>query len=466
VTATYFDTVVDRLRAFLPALIEEMERQVPYASVAVFANTTTRIRVDVTNEDILLDPPLIGAVITVYDGVRLWEHATHVLDNDHLRDKARDLVARALPVKKGPALQLGAMRTGHYTVPDVLRRPHDVPLQEKLELCKERLSFTRALDPRLVNAICDYRELREQKLFVDRSANVSQDLTRLSLHGILIAADKGEQDYDLAACSTTGGFEQLRLTDEQLREAKDNVIQLLTAERIAPGLWDCITTPSVSGLIAHEAFGHGTEIDMFLKDRSKGKEFLGRPVAAPIVTMYDDPTVAGAYGSHFIDDQGMPATRTPIIENGVLVQGIGDLYATSVAGLPRTSNGRRESYLRKAYTRMTNTYFAPGAHTLEEMMADVEHGVYLVSGESGMEDPKSWGIQCTIHMGKEIKHGQFTGKVFKSLALTGYVPELLGSITMVGNDFHLGSGTCGKGHKEWVPVTDGGPHLRLRGRLG
>jgi len=464
-SATYFQEVTAGLREFLPGLVAEMERQVPYASVAVYSNTATRIHVDITGENIHLEPPLVGAVITVYDGERLWEAATHDLRRDHLARKARELVQKALPVKGGPRIVLGEPRSGHFTA-EAERRPELVPLSEKLHLAQERLSFARGLDERIANVMIQYNEFREQKLFVDRVANVSQDITRMTLNGLLFAQRGAQQEYEFKSFQTAGGFERVRLLDQDLIDAKDNAIQLLSAERVAPGMYDCITTPTVSGLIAHEAFGHGTEIDMFLKDRAKGREYLGKPVASSVVNMYDDPTVEGAFGSHYIDDQGQPATRTTIIENGVLQSGIGDLYSTSLAGLPRTSNGRRESYLRKAYSRMTNTYFGTGKHTLEEMMDDIDHGIYLESGESGMEDPKSWGIQCTIHLGREIRKGKFTGKVYKSLALTGYVPDLLGSVTMAGNDFHLGYGFCGKGHKEWVPVTDGGPHLRLRGRLG
>lgn len=464
-TTAYFQDTLVSLRTFLPSLIQEMERRVPYASVVVLSKTGMRISVDVTKEAVNPSDPMVGAVLTVYDGERLWEHATHDLSRDNLYRNAMALVEQALPVKNGLPLQLGEKREGHFTA-NALRLPENVPLREKLELCKERLAFAKGLDARLSNVLVNYSEVREQKLFVDRHSQVSQDLTRLSLSALVFATDGTTQEWDFASSSASGGFERLKISDQDLIRAKDNVIQLLTAERIQPGLHDCITSPNVSGLVAHEAFGHGTEIDMFMKDRAKGREYLNRQVAAACVSMYDDPTVEGAYGSHFIDDQGQVASRTTIIENGILKQGIGDLYSTSLLQLPRTSNGRRESYMRKAYSRMTNTYFGQGESSLDEMMADVENGVYLESGENGMEDPKGWGIQCTIHLGREIKGGQFTGKIYKSIGLTGYVPELLSSISMVGRDFHLGSGMCGKGHKEWVPVTDGGPHLRLKGRLG
>lgn len=464
-TISYFEEAIAGTREFLADLVEQMERKVPYASVAVFSTTGTNITVDVMKESILPKQPLVGAVITVYDGERLWEYATHVLTRDHLFQKAMELVEKVQPIKAGPPIQRGAFREGHFTA-NVQRNALEVPLREKLEYAKSRMAFAKSLDPRLSNVIIGYREAREQKLFVDRNTRVSQDLTRLSMTGTLFATDGGRQEYEYISRSCTGGLERLELLDHELVVAKDNAIQLLSSERIAPGVYDCITTPLVSGLIAHEAFGHGMEIDMFLKDRSKGREYLERQVAAPCVTMYDDPTLEGAFGSHFIDDQGQVASRTTIIDKGMLKQGIGDLYSTSLLNLPRTSNGRRESYMRKAYSRMTNTYFEPGKHTVEEMMSDIESGIWLDSGENGMEDPKGWGIQCTIHLGREIKKGRLTGKVYKAIGLTGYVPELLGSISMVGNQFEVAAGICGKGHKEWVPVTDGGPHLRLRGRLG
>ncbi len=87
--------------------------------------------------------------------------------------------------------------------------------------------------------------------------------------------------------------------------------------------------------------------------------------------------------------------------------------------------------------------------------------------ESGMEDPKHWGIQCIIQMGREIRDGKLTGRVFAPIILTGYVPDLLGNISMVSSDREIfGSGGCGKGHKEWVKVADGGPYLKTIGRLG
>lgn len=132
-----------------------------------------------------------------------------------------------------------------------------------------------------------------------------------------------------------------------------------------------------------------------------------------------------------------------------------------------TGNGRRESFERKVYTRMTNTYFLGGDSTPEEMIASVKYGFLLENPSSGMEDPKNWGIQCMVSIAREIRDGKLTGKIFSPIVLTGYVPDLLKSVSMMSRDVVLsGSGYCGKGYKEWVKVSDGGPFMKARIRLG
>ena len=116
---------------------------------------------------------------------------------------------------------------------------------------------------------------------------------------------------------------------------------------------------------------------------------------------------------------------------------------------------------------MSNTFFGTGNDTLANMLSDIEEGYLLDRPSNGMEDPKGWGIQLEGYLAREIRHGKLTGRVKSPVIVTGTVPDLLKSITMVGDRIEIsGLGMCGKGHKEWVKVTDGGPYLRLRARLG
>jgi TldD protein len=235
-----------------------------------------------------------------------------------------------------------------------------------------------------------------------------------------------------------------------------------------PGEYEVICDPSVAGLIAHEAFGHGVEMDMFVKNRAKGAEYIDKYVASKKTQMHDGATSAENVASYLFDDEGTLGTDTKVIEDGILKNGISDLLSAMKLGTTPTGNGRRESFERKAYARMTNTFFAPGNDNLDDMIASIENGYLLENYNSGMEDPKNWGIQCMVSKGREIKNGKLTGKIVAPIMLTGYVPDILSSISMVSNtELKLsGSGFCGKGYKEWVKTSIGGTYLKAKARLG
>ena len=246
----------------------------------------------------------------------------------------------------------------------------------------------------------------------------------------------------------------------------DDAAALLKAERIEPGEYEIITHPSITGLIVHEAFGHGVEMDMFVKNRAKSRLYINKPVASPLVSMHDGAAATYSCASYFFDDDGVLGQDTLIIDKGILKTGISDVIAANELKTKATGNSRRESPYRKAYTRMTNTFFEPGESSVEEMIKSVKHGYMLFETNNGMEDPKNWNIQCVAEYGKEIKDGKFTGKIVSPVVMSGYVPDLLMSISMVSKDFEIiGAGHCGKGHKEWVPVSDGGPYLKARCKL-
>ena len=220
-------------------------------------------------------------------------------------------------------------------------------------------------------------------------------------------------------------------------------------------------------LICHEAFGHGVEMDMFVKDRALAREYVGKYVASPIVNMRDGAASALSAGSYFFDDEGVLAGDTQIIKDGILVIGISDLSSALELGTAPTGNGRRESSRRKAYARMSNTFIEAGDATLEDMIASIDHGYYVCECDNGMEDPKNWAIQCVAKYAIEIVDGKLTDNWFSPVIISGYVPDLLKSISMVSKDCVIvGAGMCGKGYKEWVRVSDGGPCVKARAKLG
>ncbi len=309
-----------------------------------------------------------------------------------------------------------------------------------------------------------YRVYR--KLFV--SENRDLDETCMWTNAAVVAlARKGDEIKDYyRPYSALGGMEVLDVAEDDVDEVASVAIELTSSEPMIPGEYDCICDPDTTGMIVHEAFGHGVEMDMFVKDRALAKSCVGQYVASPLVTMHDGSAV-NQTATAFFDDEGNLTTDTIIIDKGVLRTGICDGLSAVRLGIEPTGNGRRESYERKAYTRMTNTYFEKGRSTLDKMIASVKYGFLLENPSSGMEDPKNWGIQCMVNIAREIKDGKLTGRIFSPIVLTGYVPDLLKSVSMMGNREVLsGSGFCGKGYKEWVKVSDGGPYMKARIRLG
>jgi len=333
-------------------------------------------------------------------------------------------------------------------------------------MCQELHRTASALDPRIVNVQVRYLERLESKAFVNRSKQLSQNVMRLRMSVQMFVSDGQQLQYDWVSKDATGGLELVRVNDEELRRLCDQALALLTAEKVPPGMYDVVCSPDVSGVIAHEAFGHGVELDMFLKGRARSQQYLGKTIASPLVNILDDPSYPHGHGSYFFDDEGQLAAPTYIIRDGVFERGISDLLSAHALGATRSANGRRESFEHKIYTRMSNTFFARGDTPVQDLIASVDHGVYLQHSSSGMEDPKGWGMQVTSHYGEEIRKGKLTGRIYSPIGITGYVPDILQSVSAVGEDFALSGGTCGKGHKEWVPVSSGGPHLKLKARLG
>ena len=304
------------------------------------------------------------------------------------------------------------------------------------------------------------------KIFLSTKKDLAQSY--IWSQGYMFPIGKNEKGMKSTYRSFSGmkGTEILEEMKEGVEPALKEVEELLNSERLIPGEYEIICDPSMAGLIAHEAFGHGVEMDMFVKERAKAVEYLKKPVASPKVDMHDGARAADQVSSYLFDDEGTMGTDTLVIEKGTLENGISDLLSAMKLGTVPTGNGKRESFERKAYTRMTNTFFSPGTDSLEEMIRSVKKGYLLENFLSGMEDPKNWGIQCVSVKGREIIDGVFTGKIVAPVYLTGFVPDLLKSISMVSPDLELsGSGACGKGYKEFVKTSTGGPYLKTKGRL-
>lgn len=338
--------------------------------------------------------------------------------------------------------------------------------EKLLERVKGIYQKVRAVDERIFDCNVRYEFQKMTKLYLSDKKELEQNLM-WSAGMIQPLVQKGKETkfyYD--TFSVLGGAELLEQMEKKAEEIGRTALDLLNTKSITPGLYDVICMPEVTGILAHEAFGHGVEMDMFVKDRALAKDYIGKQVASELVTMHDGGIAYPETGFYYFDDEGQMAKDTIVIEKGILKKGICDLQSAMSLGVTPTGNGRRESFERKAYTRMSNTFFEAGTSTLEEMIASISHGYLLECAMSGMEDPKNWGIQCMVNIAREIKDGKLTGEIYSPIVLTGYVPDVLKSISMVSNDLQLsGSGCCGKGYKEWVKVSDGGAAVKAKVQL-
>lgn len=458
---------IENLKSELSDIVFEMEKEMPYA--AALAMETEGEKITVRTREQRAEPvhPQRGVVFTVFAGTSFMEASTNDVRPESLRKTARELVsaARGFIRYDGPSIDPGSRLDEDFLVSQQIDNAA-VPLASKIDLCRTFKDYLEASDPRITSALYQYLFVRQRELYVNRHRKLYQDLPRSQAIAFVVmqAGDKAAQLH--TGHSYQGGYEHAEMPLDRLKKLVQDCGRILSADRLQPGCYDCIFSPGFSGMFAHEAFGHGMEADMFLKQRAMGANYMNKPVASPLVNMFDSPALPGQAASFMFDHEGQLAGETRIIENGILKSALTDLNSAVRLKLPRTANGRRESFSHKAYARMTNTYFGPGGNTLEEMLNDISAGYLLRYPSNGMEDPKGWGIQLEGYFAEEIKDGRLTGKLFSPVIVTGYVPELLMSISMVGNQMEIdGLGMCGKGHKEWVKVTDGGPYLRLKARL-
>ena len=339
--------------------------------------------------------------------------------------------------------------------------------EQLLSFCRGLRDTVSAKSENLLNVSVGLYTMETSKLFLSANRELDQNYSWVNgmigvvwqENGKTVTHRAGENESTIAAV-----LEKLPHTvDKLLREAH----LLSTAKPMIPGEYDIVTDTEMTGLICHEAFGHGVEMDMFVKDRALAKDYVGKYVASPIVNMRDGAASALSAGSYFFDDEGVLAGDTQIIRDGILVTGISDLTSALELGTAPTGNGRRESSRRKAYARMTNTFIEPGSDSLEDMIASIDHGFYVCECDNGMEDPKNWAIQCVAKYAIEIVDGKLTDNWFSPVIISGYVPDLLKSISMVSKEHKIvGAGMCGKGYKEWVRVSDGGPSVKARAKLG
>lgn len=468
---------LDQIKPALKDLVKELRKKYAYASVLAVEDDNRGWRISRTGKRINSQGfgGGSGYVVRVFDQVGCAEYSFNEFSEEKIPQIVKTIEERIAQEAKCIPQGIEPLHTPVPSdKPATLKKvsafevhPKELGDEKILarldEIRNKALTVEGVLD---AIATISYRAFR--KIFI--SENRDLDQTVMWTNGAIVAmASRGEEVKDAyKGFSTLGGAELLDRMDDYATKVASEAVELLKSEPMIPGEYDCICDPDTTGMIVHEAFGHGVEMDMFVKDRALASSFIDQRVASDLVTMHDGNAVDDTATCWF-DDEGTLTGDTVVINNGILKRGMCDALSAARLGVEPTGNGRRESYERKVYTRMTNTYFegAKEGVTPEDMIASVKYGFLLESPSSGMEDPKNWGIQCMVTRAREIKDGKLTGRVFSPIVLTGYVPDLLKSVSMMSSSLvTCGGGFCGKGYKEWVKVSDGGPYMKARIRLG
>ncbi|MFW9806373.1 MAG: TldD/PmbA family protein [Candidatus Thorarchaeota archaeon] len=340
--------------------------------------------------------------------------------------------------------------------------PNEVSTEEKIELLMN-LDKAQRIDDKIVNSNSVYGDARRVYRLVNTAGSRLQwDESRIRVVVQSVAREGGNVQLDYNIADGTAGFELARSVDPEdfgSTTAK-GAIELLSAEKPPSGKLTAVIDGNIAGLVAHEVCGHASEADEVVKGRSFLTGLVGKTIGTEVVTMVDDGTLKGARGSLPFDSEGTPSSRNPIIEEGVFKGYLHTLETASLMGVQPTGNGRAQDYNRRVSARMTNTFFDVGDWKDEEIIADTKNGLYIIKGTSGMEDVVGGGVQGTALKGYIIKDGEKT-QLVRGLSIAGNVLELLKTVDAVGDKLVLNGGNCGKGEEDFVPVSSGGPHMRL-----
>jgi TldD protein len=352
--------------------------------------------------------------------------------------------------------------------PNVVRlQPSDIPKARKVELLVAADEMARAEGAAITQVAARYADSRRRILVANSDGTLAGDDQVKSLFSVSCVAtgDAGMQT-GRESVGRTVGFELFDEYDvrELARAAAQRAITKLLARPAPSGEMTVVIGPGGGGVMFHEACGHGLEADLVNKGASVFAGRLGEQVASPLVTLVDDGTMGGEWGCFAIDDEGRPAQRNVLIQDGVLVDYMWDALRARAEGRASSGNGRRQSYQHLPMVRMTNTYLLGGESDPDDIVADTPSGVYISHLGGGQVNTATGDFVFGMTEAYLIEDGRIT-EPLREGNLIGNGPAVLTAIDAVGNDFAMGApGTCGK-DGQGVPVGDGVPTLRVASGL-
>ena len=329
-------------------------------------------------------------------------------------------------------------------------------------LLREIDSFMRAKE--FVKNVIIRVVLSQQDIWILREDNTLFNDKRplFSLLVQLIVEKDDVKDEVTMTLSQRGYFSTLETSwMEEAKRVLDRADTILRAKPCRGGDLPVVLGPGVTGVLLHEAIGHGLEADFHNKNTSVFYNRIGSQISSPEVTIVDDGTRLNARGSINFDDEGTPTQCTTLLQNGMLVSLLCDRFHGAALGMKSTGNGRRESFRHCPMPRMTNTYMKQGSSTVEEMISGIKYGLYGKHFSHGQVDIVSGNFAFSGSEMYLIEDGKITRPV-RGCTISGLGLDVLSNIVAVGNDleFDPSGGTCGK-NGQWVPVGVGQPSISV-----
>jgi TldD protein len=368
--------------------------------------------------------------------------------------------------RAGQAGRVQAFSSAQVTALYAPDNPLDVMSRaEKVELLKRVDVATRALDSRIQQVTVSLAGVWERILVAALDGSLAADVRPLVRFNVsVIVEQNGRRERGGHGGGGRTDYRYFLTEDRAMGYAREALRQaLVNLEAIAApaGSMPVVMGAGWSGVLLHEAVGHGLEGDFNRKGSSAYSGRMGEKVASSLCTIVDDGTLFERRGSLSVDDEGTQTQCTTLIENGILKGYMQDKLNARLMGVAPTGNGRRESYAHLPMPRMTNTYMLAGASDPAEIIASVKKGIYCANLGGGQVDITSGKFVFSTSEAYLIEDGKITAPV-KGATLIGNGPEAMSRVSMVGNDLALdsGVGTCGKDGQS-VPVGVGQPTLKI-----
>lgn len=346
----------------------------------------------------------------------------------------------------------------------VRERPEDVTTERKVSLVKSADLSARAVDKdKIKQVIVAYGDVVQRVAIANSDGEYVEDervRTRLAVQAVAAAGSSIQTGFEVEG--NVCGFElfENNLPEKIAAAAANRAVEMLSAKPAPSGKMPVVMAGEAGGTMVHEACGHGLEADLVQKGLSVYAGKKGKLVASEEVSVIDDATIKGRYGSYSFDDEGVPSRRVNLIEKGILND---FLYDRLTAGKDKTSSnghGRRESYQHKPIPRMGNTYIAPGKTDPEKIIREVKNGLLVKKMGGGQVNTTTGDFVFDVSEGYLIEEGE-VGPLVRGATLTGNGPEVLRIVEAVGSDLGFTIGTCGK-DGQGVPVSDAQPTLAIK----